>query len=76
MSRVPPVAAVWVMLVAAGCAVGRYDADYAKAVERHRQGLPFQPTKPAASEPAPGEAPAPAGEGAGEPAPEPAPAAP
>lgn len=73
MSRVPAGAAAWLLLVAAaGCGVGGYDKDYAKAVERHREGAPFLPLEPAASEPATGAEPA-AAEGA---APKAAPAAP
>jgi len=65
MSRVPAGAAAWLLLAAAGCGVGRYDEDYAKAVERHREGAPFLPPKPAqddsdgAAEPGAAEDPAP-----------------
>lgn len=32
---------VWIVLLASGCAAGRYEADYAKALEKYRGDAPF-----------------------------------
>jgi hypothetical protein len=57
MIRFPVAAAACLMLVTAGCGLGRYDADYAEAVERHRQGKPFPPLRPPATRGVAGEDP-------------------
>ncbi len=51
MIRFPAAAAFCLLLASAGCGVGRYDADYAEAIERHRRGEPLrQPTRALAGE--------------------------
>lgn len=41
MSHLRPRLAAGIAIVVAGCSAARYDADYAKAVERHRSEAPF-----------------------------------